>query len=163
MKFNSKLSSKFNKVSSKPSNLRLPVVIALSFAFLLLALVSGVSQAQATTTVNFPAAQQHSASVSWTAPTQCSSSLPCTFQVYRAVGACPATLPGSPGWVLLTPTPITAGSYVDQTVAAGTTYAYGIYASQAQSTGPPQVSSGCGSGTIPLGLGPVVNVVIAGQ
>ena len=101
----------------------------------------------------------HSASVSWTAPAQCSSSNPCTFQIYRAAGTATCTV-GSPGWTLIATTAQMVGSYVDNTVTGGTTVTYAIFAVL-----PGQALSqpGCGSGTVPNDGAPVTNVTVKGQ
>ena len=120
--------------------------------------MAGILHAQGTT-VALPPATQHVANVSWTAPSACNSTTPCTFVVYRNTGTCPATLVGSTGWTLIATTAAQVGSYVDSSVTAGTTYAYAIYSQQGTTLSPPA----CGSGAIPNGLAPVTNVTVSGQ
>lgn len=111
-------------------------------------------------TVSLPGPPTHQAKVGWTAPSVCNSTTPCTFQVYRIAGACPAILNGSPGWTLVGTTAPQVGSYVDTTVSAGATYAYAIYPVQGSTQG---MLGACGSGVIPNDLAPVTGVTIAAQ
>jgi len=65
--------------------------------------------------------------VPWQLPPGCTSTTPCNFWVYRIGGVCPLGLSGSPGWTLLTTTPITqVTSYTDTSVVSGTQYSYDV-------------------------------------
>ena len=81
-----------------------------------------VVHAQATVTL--PAATSFSVVLTWTASVSCSAATPCTYQIYRIAGSCPATLPGTSGWTALPPTASQAVTATDSTVAAGATYSY---------------------------------------
>jgi hypothetical protein len=73
-------------------------------------------------------AQAHSATLSWTAPSDAVSGS--TYNVYRASGSCPATVtPGSP-WVQLK-TGLTTTSYTDSTITVG---AWCFYVTQVQAS-----------------------------
>lgn len=65
----------------------------------------------------------HSVALSWTASTTSGA----TYNVYRLTGACPAAL-SLAAFTKLTSTPITALSYTDSAVTAGTTYCYAVTA-----------------------------------
>ena len=94
------------------------------FVAAILVLISVTVKAQAAT-VPLPG-PSHSTMVSWTAPSNCSSTTPCTFQVYRTTGTAACTV-GSPGWTFVGTTAPQVGSYSDTTVSAGTTYTYAVY------------------------------------
>lgn len=102
---------------------------------LLAVLLGSVAYAQATVTL--PPATPEQVILTWTASTGCSSTAPCTYQVYRATGTCPSTLPGSTGWTPLAPTASQAVTQTDLTVAFSTTYSYVVEAVQgAVNSGP---------------------------
>ena len=69
-------------------------------------------------------AQTHSATLAWVDTANPAGT---TYNVWRMTGACPSPGPNSTppsGFVQLNTSPITAKSYIDTTVAAGTTYCY---------------------------------------
>jgi hypothetical protein len=68
------------------------------------------------------------------------------YNVYRLTGTCPATVTSTAGFTKLTATALAVKTYVDNTVAAGITYAYVVTATNGSSeTGP----SNCAQGVIP--------------
>jgi hypothetical protein len=124
----------------------------------LLALIAPVAGNAQASTVALPG-PSHSAMVSWTAPANCTSTAPCTFQVYRTTGTAACTV-GSPGWTFVATTAPQVGSYSDSTVSGGATYTYAIFVVQpSQPMSPPA----CGTGTIPNDGAPVTNVTVKGQ
>jgi hypothetical protein len=109
---------------------------------------------------SLPAATPTSATIPWAAPSNCTSTNTCQYQVYRNTGACPGTLAGSTGWALLTTT--TGLSYTDTSVVGGTQYSYDIEALPTGSTSVYSGPSNCGSTTIPFTpVPPVIGTITA--
>lgn len=121
-----------------------------------------IAQAQAATLVAIPSATQHKASLSWT--NTCSSTVTCSFQVYRAAGTCPAA--GAVAWQQLNITSANATSYDDLAVIQATQYSYQVVAqapvvvngvTQTQTAGP----SNCITVTIPNGPSPATGATVS--
>jgi hypothetical protein len=64
-----------------------------------------------------PTRAQHSVSLTWTASTDAAANPLLTYNVYRLVGACPAT--GTAGFTKLNMTPVTTPAFSDANVGLG--------------------------------------------
>jgi hypothetical protein len=73
-------------------------------------------------------AQAHQATLTLKAPSDAVASS--IYNVYRAAGSCPATVPGTLTWTKLTATPISVLTYTDSTISVG---AWCYYVTQVQS------------------------------
>lgn len=90
------------------------------FAMLILAAGTGGAQ-----TVTVPGATQYQVNLTWTAPTGCTSTTPCTYNVYRVPGTVTIGA-GTAGATLVGTTASQTVAYSDTTVATGTTYSYAV-------------------------------------
>lgn len=106
-------------------------------------LLSGLAQAQITQSA-------FQVNLTWTAPSACTSAVPCTTPISRttiAAGAsCPTT--GS-SYSLLGTSASQATTFSDTTVSAGTTYCYIAQTTQAGATGPPSAPFSVAVPTLP--------------
>ena len=80
---------------------------------------------------------QHSATLTWTASSDSTTTTPGTVTVYRATAACPASGIGTLTYTPLTTTAPAGGPYVDTAVTVGTTYCYYVTATIGGSTSGP--------------------------
>ncbi|MBS1803539.1 MAG: hypothetical protein JST28_09230 [Acidobacteria bacterium] len=101
-----------------------------------------------------PTPTQHKSTLTWN--NTCDTTITCTFNVYRCTGALSVCPTSGSTWQLLTLTPVSPTTYVDQGVTAGTTYQYIVY-STATINGVLQTSTPSNevAATIPLGPTPV--------
>jgi len=83
-----------------------------------LALFAGTVFAQA------PAATSFTANLTWTLPATCTAAAPCTVNLYRWDGACPATGQPTTTSTNFVGTVAQATAYADTTVVSGSTYCY---------------------------------------
>ena len=90
----------------------------------------------------------HSATLSWAAPSDATASS--TYNVYRATGVCPATGLGTLVFSKINSTAITTLSYVDSSVAIGTSYCY--YGTQVQGTVEAAPGNTAGGHVVPNGV-----------
>jgi hypothetical protein len=125
-----------------------------------LAIATPIAKAQASL-VAIPAATQHKVTLGWT--NNCSATVTCSFQVYRAAGTCPAA--GAVAWLELNITAANAESYVDLAVTQGSQYSYQTVAQapvtvngtqQLQIAGP----SNCVTVTVPNGPSPATGATV---
>lgn len=97
-------------------------------------------------TVTLPPATAAGQPMSWT--NTCVAGETCLFNVYRLPGICPSTPGGTTGWTLLSPSPISAVSFLDTTAAPGSTDCWAI--SAVNSSGGAPAAPLVGSTTVPL-------------
>jgi len=90
-------------------------------------------------------ASAHSAALSWSAPSDATSST--TYSIYRMSGACPAA-PGT-AFTLLT-SGVTATAYTDSTVTVGTWCYYVEQVQNSTSSGPSNMSGGTAAPNAPI-------------
>ena len=88
------------------------------FFALALFLFAGAVFAQA------PAATTYTANLTWTLPASCTAAAPCTVNLYRWDGACPATGQPSSASTNFVGTVAQATAYADTTVVSSSTYCY---------------------------------------
>lgn len=120
------------------------------FACAALVMMIAALSVQAQTTA-LPAATQHQVSLSWT--NACSSSLTCTFNVYRCAGSASTCTATSTNWQLMNSSSISATAYSDAAVTTGSTYSYEVYA-VATVNGTLETSSPSNEVTVTVPLGP---------
>lgn len=109
-----------------------------------------------------PAVTTHQAS--FTITNNCASGVACTFNIYRCAGAASACSTSASVWLLLTTSPISAGTYTDTSVAQGAIYSY-VAETLATVGGTPEAAGPSNevSGTVPLGPAAATLGAVAAQ